>query len=83
MRAAPRRGAALARVQADLAPKGLGLKVYDCYRPTRAVAAMAAWAQDPRDQSTRRFFPAVRKRNLFAPATSPRTRRIRPAPPST
>jgi D-alanyl-D-alanine dipeptidase len=57
---------ALTRVQKDLAPKGLGLKVYDCYRPTRAVAAMAAWAQGSRDQSTRRFFPALRKNTLFA-----------------
>jgi zinc D-Ala-D-Ala dipeptidase len=58
--------AALARVQQDLARKGLGLKVYDCYRPARAVAAMAAWAQGSRDQSTRRFFPAQRKEKLFA-----------------
>jgi D-alanyl-D-alanine dipeptidase len=58
--------AALARVQQDLAPKGLGLKIYDCYRPTRAVAAMAAWAQSSRDKSTRRFFPARRKETLFA-----------------
>ena len=29
--------AALKRVQAQLAPDGLSLKVYDCYRPTRAV----------------------------------------------
>ena len=56
--------AALARVQADLEPKGLGLKVYDCYRPARAVAAMAAWTHT-RDLSTRRFYPAVPKRNLF------------------
>src|SRR5208282_2498122 len=32
---------ALARVQRDLAAQNLGLKVYDCYRPTRAVAAFA------------------------------------------
>src|SRR5262245_53392395 len=30
--------AALAAVQRDLAQRGLGLKVLDCYRPTRAVA---------------------------------------------
>src|SRR5262245_48863650 len=30
--------AALAAVQRDLAASGRGLKVYDCYRPTRAVA---------------------------------------------
>jgi D-alanyl-D-alanine dipeptidase len=57
---------ALAHVEDDLARKGLGLKVYDCYRPARAVAAMAAWAQRSRDQSTRRFFPAQRKEKLFA-----------------
>ncbi len=28
---------ALAKVQADLAGGGFSLKVYDCYRPTRAV----------------------------------------------
>jgi D-alanyl-D-alanine dipeptidase len=57
---------ALARVEADLARQGLSLKVYDCYRPTRAVAAMAQWAKDVRDESTRRFFPKLDKRNLFS-----------------
>ena len=33
--------AALKRVQAALRAGGLSLKVYDCYRPTRAVRAMA------------------------------------------
>jgi D-alanyl-D-alanine dipeptidase len=58
---------ALARVQADLAKTNLGLKVYDCYRPARAVAAMARWANDgaPGDP-TKRFFPKLAKRNLFA-----------------
>jgi D-alanyl-D-alanine dipeptidase len=36
---------ALAKVQADLAPKGLGLLVYDAYRPRRASRAMLAWAK--------------------------------------
>lgn len=36
---------ALAQVQADLAPKGLGLLVYDAYRPHRATRAMVAWAE--------------------------------------
>ena len=35
---------ALRRVQADLASVNLGLKVYDCYRPERAVRAMWDWA---------------------------------------
>lgn len=64
-----RRAAALAlkRVQADLAKGNLSLKVYDCYRPTRAVAAMAHWAADRKaTPDTRRFYPGLRKNRLFA-----------------
>ena len=58
---------ALKRVQADLAGKGLSLKVYDCYRPTRAVAAMAAWARDAKTApDTSRFYPKLDKSRLFA-----------------
>jgi D-alanyl-D-alanine dipeptidase len=58
---------ALKRVQDDLAKKKLSLKVYDCYRPTRAVATMARWAADPRSvPDTHRFYPAVKKERLFA-----------------
>lgn len=57
---------ALARVQADLAPRGLGLKVYDCYRPQRAVAHFARWAADLSDQRTKaEFYPNVDKTRLF------------------
>ncbi len=53
---------ALKRVQADLAKENLGLKVYDCYRPTRAVRAMADWAHDDDDSNaTKRFYPALAK----------------------
>jgi len=34
--------AAVANVARDLAPRGLLLKVFDCYRPTRAVADFSA-----------------------------------------
>jgi D-alanyl-D-alanine dipeptidase len=58
---------ALKRVQADLVRENLSLKVYDCYRPTRTVRAMATWAHDGDDnEATRRFYPALHKRNLFA-----------------
>src|ERR1043166_7210102 len=40
---------ALKGVQADLSRENLSLKVYDCYRPTRAVRGMAAWAHDADD----------------------------------
>jgi len=58
---------ALKRAQADLARENLSLKVYDCYRPTRAVRAMARWSNDGAHEApTKRFFPALEKRNLFA-----------------
>jgi len=58
---------ALSKVQADLARADLSLKVYDCYRPRRAVAAMARWANDgARASPTKRFFPDLQKRTLFA-----------------
>lgn len=58
---------ALRKVQADLADRKLGLKVYDCYRPTRAVAGMARWAQQAESATapTKRFYPALDKRALF------------------
>ena len=37
--------AALGRVEGDLRPRGLGLKVFDAYRPVRATLAMVAWTQ--------------------------------------
>jgi zinc D-Ala-D-Ala dipeptidase len=58
---------ALAAVQRDLAARGLGLKVYDCYRPMRAVAHFRRWARDLADVKRKReFYPDVDKRSLFA-----------------
>lgn len=57
---------ALARVQADLARQDLSLKVYDCYRPMRAVRAMARWSQDTAAPDMSRFHPGLDKRRLFA-----------------
>ena len=49
------------------------LKVFDCYRPARAVAHFVRWARDLDDNSTKaEFYPEVDKRNLFATAISPR-----------
>lgn len=57
---------ALGRVQQELAASGRGLKVFDCYRPTRAVADFAAWARDLEDQRTKNeFYPNVDKSRLF------------------
>jgi D-alanyl-D-alanine dipeptidase len=57
--------AALKRVQADLATAGLALKVYDCYRPRRAVRAMAQWVHDGRPGNAR-FFPRTPKSTLLS-----------------
>jgi D-alanyl-D-alanine dipeptidase len=57
---------ALARVQRDLAADGLGLRVFDCYRPERAVAHFARWARDLSDQRTKAtYYPRVEKSALF------------------
>ena len=58
---------ALAAVERDLSVRGLGLKVFDCYRPQRAVARFVRWAQRIDDVKRKRdFYPDVDKRELFA-----------------
>ncbi len=57
---------ALAKAQAALAGFGLGLKVFDCYRPTRAVADFARWARNPSDQARKAdYYPDIDKSRLF------------------
>jgi zinc D-Ala-D-Ala dipeptidase len=57
---------ALAEVARDLAPRGLHVKVFDCYRPTRAVANFIRWARDLKDTAGKaEFYPNVDKRTLF------------------
>jgi D-alanyl-D-alanine dipeptidase len=57
---------ALARVQRDLESRGMGLLVYDCYRPQRAVDRFVRWAEDASDQRNRqRYYPRVPKSQLF------------------
>jgi zinc D-Ala-D-Ala dipeptidase len=57
--------AALAEVARDLAPRYV-IKVFDCYRPTRAVANFVRWARDLHDVAGKpEFYPDVDKRTLF------------------
>jgi D-alanyl-D-alanine dipeptidase len=57
---------ALAQVARDLAPQGIHIKVFDCYRPARAVANFVRWARDLNDQQMKtEFYPNVDKRTLF------------------
>ena len=56
----------LSKAQAELAPFRLGLKIYDAYRPQRAVNHFVRWAENTKDTSTKQeFFPNVEKRHLF------------------
>ncbi|KND26736.1 M15 family metallopeptidase [Streptomyces acidiscabies] len=57
---------ALHRAQARLLRKGYTLKVYDCYRPQRAVDHFVRWAEDLDDQAMKaEFYPEVDKTRLF------------------
>jgi D-alanyl-D-alanine dipeptidase len=57
---------ALKQVQADIRAKGFTLKVYDCYRPARAVAAFVAWAKKPDDPNAKIvYYPNLPKSALF------------------
>ena len=59
-------GLALKRVQRELAPHKLSLKMLDCYRPARAVHDMVVWAQNGRETAAeRRYNPAFSKKDLF------------------
>jgi zinc D-Ala-D-Ala dipeptidase len=56
--------AALAKVQARLRSKGLGLLLYDGYRPVRATLAMVDWAkQSGREDLLRQEYIARRSRH--------------------
>ena len=58
---------ALSKVQSELAKKSLSLKVYDCYRPARAVKHFVRWAQDIADTKMKaEFYPSVNKTDLFS-----------------
>ncbi len=57
---------ALAAVQADLAAFGLSLKVFDAYRPQRAVDHFVRWAEDLDDTKMKAaYYPGVAKAHLF------------------
>jgi D-alanyl-D-alanine dipeptidase len=58
--------AGVARAQASLQPQGLSLKVFDCYRPQRAVNHFLRWARAPEDPALRAtYFPNLHKPDLL------------------
>ena len=58
---------ALSRVQQALKPRKLSLKVYDCYRPPRAVRAFVNWVgREDFDPSLKRYHPNLERRRLIS-----------------
>ena len=56
----------LRAVQDEVEAKGLSLKVYDCYRPARAVKAFVDWSKLPDDAKAKAtYYPALEKSALF------------------
>ncbi|MET0618222.1 MAG: M15 family metallopeptidase [Luteibacter sp.] len=63
---------ALARVEADLRRQGFRLRVWDCYRPARAVAAFVRWAGDLADTRTKAaHYPNLGKDKLLGEYIAP------------
>jgi len=57
---------ALIKVQNSLKPFGLGLKVFDAYRPQKAVDHFVQWGLDLNDTLMQNeYYPTVEKKNLF------------------
>jgi CubicO group peptidase (beta-lactamase class C family) len=63
---------ALARVDAALRERHLRLRVFDCYRPVRAVAHFVRWANDRADQRTKAaHYPDLDKSKLLGDYIAP------------
>lgn len=57
---------ALKSVQSELNDKGMGLKIFDAYRPQMAVNCFIRWVYNINDQKNKAiYYPDVDKRNLF------------------
>ena len=59
-------GLRLKAVQQEMSKQKLSLKMFDCYRPTRAVAEMVKWSRNGKETpAERRYNPSFRKADLF------------------
>lgn len=57
--------AAIACVQQNLEKQGLGLLIWDAYRPYRALMDFYAWSQTSDDSTRTRFYPRITKREIY------------------
>ncbi|WP_343229971.1 M15 family metallopeptidase [Rhodanobacter sp. DHG33] len=63
---------ALARVERDLRAQHYRLKLWDCYRPARAVADFVRWAHDLGDQRSKpQHYPNLDKSQLLGDYIAP------------
>ena len=57
---------ALKMVQAELNEEGLGLKIFDAYRPQKAVDHFMRWGKDVSDTLTKwKYYPEIDKARVF------------------
>jgi D-alanyl-D-alanine dipeptidase len=57
---------ALSKLQSQLRQKAMGLKVYDCYRPSMAVDDFITWSHDTHEQQQKKkYYPLIDKANFF------------------
>ena len=63
---------ALAQVEKDLRAQHMRLRIWDCYRPARAVANFVRWAHDLADQRTKaQHYPNLDKSKLLGDYIAP------------
>jgi zinc D-Ala-D-Ala dipeptidase len=63
---------ALQRVAAELREQQVRLKIFDCYRPARAVRHFVEWAGDPADQRKKaEYYPGIDKSELMGVYIAP------------
>jgi D-alanyl-D-alanine dipeptidase len=59
-------GVALLKVQSELSKEGLGLKIFDAYRPQKGVNHFVRWAKVPSDTLTKsKYYPQTNKADVF------------------
>lgn len=57
---------ALKKVQDELETRGMGLKIFDAYRPQKAVDCFIRWTCNINDQRNKAiYYPTMEKKNLF------------------
>jgi D-alanyl-D-alanine dipeptidase len=63
---------ALQRVETQLRSQGLRLKIFDCYRPVRAVQHFVRWAEEIEDQRAKQeYYPNLDKAQLLGEYIAP------------